>query len=45
VGTAREVVTRTIQDLRHAGLVDTERKGIRLLDPDALSDVATSGEL
>ena len=45
VGTAREVVTRTIHDLRRAGLVDTERKGIRLLDPDALSDVASSGEL
>jgi CRP/FNR family transcriptional regulator len=45
VGTAREVVTRTIHDLRHAGLVDTQRTGIRLLDPDGLSDVAARGEM
>ena len=45
VGTAREVVTRTIHDLRQAGLVDTQRTGIRLLDPDGLSEVASTGEL
>jgi CRP/FNR family transcriptional regulator len=45
VGTAREVVARTLHDLRLAGLVETERNGIRLLDPDRLSDVAASGIL
>jgi CRP/FNR family cyclic AMP-dependent transcriptional regulator len=45
VGTAREVVARTLHDLRLAGLVETERNGIRLLDPDRLSDVATGGML
>ena len=45
VGTAREVVTRTIHDFRAAGFVDTTRTGIRLLDPDGLSVVATIGEL
>ena len=45
VGLAREVVTRTVHDQRGAGLVDTARNGIRLLDPDGLSEVALSGEL
>lgn len=44
-GTAREVVARTLADLRHAGLVETTRSGVRLLDPDRLSEVATTGEL
>lgn len=45
VGTAREVVARTLHDLRRAGLVDTARKGVVLVDPDRLSDVAATGEL
>jgi len=45
VGTAREVVARTLHDLRRAGLVDTAKKGIVLVDPDGLSEVAASGEL
>ena len=44
-GTAREVVARTMTDLRRAGLVDTTRSGILLLDPDRLSQVASTGEL
>ena len=44
-GTAREVVARTLTDLRRAGLVDTTRNGIVLLDPDRLSEVAATGEL
>jgi hypothetical protein len=45
VGTAREVVTRTIHDFRAAGFVHTTRTGIRLLDPHGLSVVAAIGEL
>jgi CRP/FNR family cyclic AMP-dependent transcriptional regulator len=44
-GTAREVVARTLADLRRAGLVETTRAGIALLDPDRLSTVAATGEL
>jgi len=44
-GTAREVVARTLTDLRRAGLVDTTRNGIVLLDPDRLSEVVATGEL
>ncbi len=44
-GTAREVVARTMTDLRRAGLVDTTRSGIVLLDADRLSRVASTGEL
>lgn len=40
VGSAREVVTRTLRDLRAAGLVETTRNGIRLLDPDRLGEIA-----
>jgi CRP/FNR family transcriptional regulator len=43
VGTAREVVTRTIREFRDAGMVDTSRSAIVLLAPDRLGDVA-SGE-
>jgi CRP/FNR family transcriptional regulator, cyclic AMP receptor protein len=45
VGTAREVVARTLHDLRRAGLVDTAKKGIVLVDPDGLSEVAATGRL
>lgn len=45
VGTAREVVARTLHDLRAAGLIRTSRKGIVLLDPDRIEAVASSGEL
>jgi CRP/FNR family cyclic AMP-dependent transcriptional regulator len=44
-GTAREVVARTLADFRRAGLVESTKEGIVLLDPDRLSDVAASGEL
>ena len=45
VGTAREVVARTLHDLRAAGLVRTSRPGLVLLDPDGLERVAATGEL
>lgn len=45
VGSAREVVARTLKDLRRAGLVDTSRTGVVLVDPDRLSGVAATGEL
>jgi CRP/FNR family transcriptional regulator, cyclic AMP receptor protein len=45
VGTAREVVARTLRDLREAGLVESTKRGVLLLDPDRLDEVATSGEL
>lgn len=45
VGTAREVVARTLHDLRVAGLVESTRRGIVLLDPDRLEGVASTGEL
>jgi CRP/FNR family transcriptional regulator len=44
-GTAREVVARTLSDLRRAGLVDTTRSGIVLLNPDRLGEVAATGAL
>jgi CRP/FNR family cyclic AMP-dependent transcriptional regulator len=45
VGTAREVVARTLRDLRDAGLVESRKRGIVLLDPDRLDEVAVTGEL
>jgi CRP/FNR family cyclic AMP-dependent transcriptional regulator len=45
VGSAREVVARTLHDLRGAGLVKSSTQGIVLLDPDRLEGVATTGEL
>jgi CRP/FNR family transcriptional regulator, cyclic AMP receptor protein len=45
VGTAREVVARTLHDFRAAGLIETSRKGIVLLDPDRIELVASTGEL
>lgn len=44
-GTAREVVARTLHDFRMAGLVDTTRRGVVIVDPDGLSDVVLSGDL
>jgi CRP-like cAMP-binding protein len=44
-GTAREVVARTLTDLRRARLVQTARDGILLLDPDGLSEVVATGEV
>jgi CRP/FNR family cyclic AMP-dependent transcriptional regulator len=43
-GTAREVVARTLHDFRQAGLVETSRDRISVVDPDGLSKVAESGE-
>jgi CRP/FNR family cyclic AMP-dependent transcriptional regulator len=45
VGTAREVVARTLHVLREAGLVESTKGGIVLLDPDRLELVASSGEV
>jgi CRP/FNR family transcriptional regulator, cyclic AMP receptor protein len=43
-GTAREVVARTLHDFREAGLVETGRDQISVVDPDGLSEVAESGD-
>jgi CRP/FNR family transcriptional regulator, cyclic AMP receptor protein len=43
-GTAREVVARTLHDFREAGLVETSRDRISVVDPDGLSEVAESVE-
>jgi CRP/FNR family transcriptional regulator len=40
VGTVREVVVRTLRDLRESGIVRTERDRIILVDPARLSDEA-----
>jgi CRP/FNR family cyclic AMP-dependent transcriptional regulator len=45
VGTAREVVARTLHDFRVAGLIETSRAGIVLLDADGIESVASTGEL
>lgn len=39
-GSVREVVARTIRDLRHEGVLATDAKGITILDPDALATAA-----
>jgi CRP/FNR family cyclic AMP-dependent transcriptional regulator len=44
-GTAREMVARVLADFRGAGLVETTRDGVVLLDPDRLSAVAATGDL
>jgi CRP/FNR family transcriptional regulator, cyclic AMP receptor protein len=36
VGTVREVVVRTLRELRHDGLLETRRGGIRIVAPDRL---------
>jgi CRP/FNR family cyclic AMP-dependent transcriptional regulator len=43
VGSTREVVARELGSLRRAGLVDTGRGGVGLLDPAALHAVADPG--
>ncbi|HEX7172133.1 MAG TPA: Crp/Fnr family transcriptional regulator [Candidatus Limnocylindria bacterium] len=45
VGTAREVVARTLHDFRSARLIQTGRRGIVLLDPDRIEWVASTGDL
>jgi len=43
VGTAREVVARTLRELRAAGIVQRGADGIVILRPDLLEDVAEIG--
>jgi CRP/FNR family transcriptional regulator len=43
VASVRQVVARTLRDLRTAGLVETTSSGIRVLDPDGLHDQAWRG--
>lgn len=45
VGTAREVVARALHDFRGAGLIESTRRGVVLLDPGRLDEVAATGEL
>jgi len=45
VGTTREVVARTLRDLRDAGLIKTGRSSMQILDPERLEAVVTTGEL
>lgn len=45
VGTAREVVARTLRELRDAGVVKSTNRGIVLLDPDRLHDVIATDQL
>lgn len=44
IGTVREVVTRTLHQLRDDGLIETSREGIELLDPVRLSEEAMMEE-
>jgi CRP/FNR family transcriptional regulator, cyclic AMP receptor protein len=44
VGSVREVVVRTLRELREAGLVETRRDGIVLLDAERLLGEAYAGE-
>jgi DNA-binding IscR family transcriptional regulator len=44
-GTVREVVARVLRDLRDAGLVETTRAGVRILDPIGLHAEAESGNV
>lgn len=37
VGTAREVVVRTLRELREEGIVETGRDGVRIRDPERLA--------
>lgn len=39
VGTAREVVVRTLRDFRSQGIVATGREGIRIIDPERLARI------
>ncbi|HEU4354891.1 MAG TPA: Crp/Fnr family transcriptional regulator [Actinomycetota bacterium] len=40
IGTVREVVTRTLRQLREEGMIETSREGVQLLDPVRLSEEA-----
>lgn len=42
IGSAREVVSRRLEVFHRQGWVDTDRGEVRLTDPDALRQVATS---
>jgi CRP/FNR family transcriptional regulator len=44
-GTVREVAARVLRDLRDAGLVETTRAGVRILDPIGLHAEAQSGNV
>jgi CRP/FNR family cyclic AMP-dependent transcriptional regulator len=44
-GTAREVVARTLHDLRAAGVIETTRTAVIVLDADRLEVIAATGEL
>jgi CRP/FNR family cyclic AMP-dependent transcriptional regulator len=44
VGSVREVVVRALRELRQAGLLETRRDGIVLLDPERLLHEAYAGE-
>jgi CRP/FNR family transcriptional regulator, cyclic AMP receptor protein len=44
VGTVREVVVRALRELRRAGLLETRRAGIVLLDPERLLSEAYARE-
>lgn len=43
VGTAREVVVRTLRELREDGIVETGRAGVRIRDPERLAARGTRG--
>ena len=43
VGSVREVVDRALQDLRAEGVVQTARRRVTILDPEALHDRARGG--
>jgi CRP/FNR family transcriptional regulator len=45
VGTAREVVSRTLHEMREAGIVRRDADGIVILRPDLLEDVAETGRV
>jgi CRP/FNR family cyclic AMP-dependent transcriptional regulator len=44
VGTVREVVVRALRELRQAGVLETRREGILVLDPERLLSEAYSAE-
>ena len=39
IGTQREVVTRELSALKRAGLIESTRGGLVLLDPDGLNNI------
>ncbi|RME48060.1 MAG: Crp/Fnr family transcriptional regulator [Caldilineae bacterium] len=42
IGTYRETVTQTLNELKSAGIIDTGRKRIEILDAESLQEIATS---